>query len=98
MFLATHAAPRRHRRFFRTGGAPPPPPEIDRRTAADTMTSAHSSTCRTDSHTIPGFFHQTLLHMVVLLVMLPLACSGPSLLIQTTFSDITLMKRNLHRL
>src|SRR6218665_2671232 len=38
------AAPRRRRRFFGTGGAPPPPTEIDRRAAADTMTSAHSST------------------------------------------------------
>src|SRR6218665_1802620 len=36
------AAPRRRRRFFCTGGAPPPT-EIDRRAAADTMTSAHSS-------------------------------------------------------
>src|SRR6218665_672164 len=35
--------PRRRRRFFWTGGAPPPPTEIDRRAAADTMTSAHSS-------------------------------------------------------
>src|SRR6218665_520704 len=33
--------PRRRRRFFGTGGAPPT--EIDRRAAADTMTSAHSS-------------------------------------------------------
>ena len=44
MFLAAHAAPRRRRRFFWTGGAPPPT-EIDRRAAADTITSAHSSTC-----------------------------------------------------
>src|SRR6218665_1361402 len=45
LFLAAHAAPRRRRRrFFWTGGAPPPPTEIDRRAAADTMTSAHSST------------------------------------------------------
>src|SRR6218665_3353832 len=44
LFLAAHAAPRRRRRrFFCTGGAPPPPTEIDRRAAADTMTSAHSS-------------------------------------------------------
>src|SRR6218665_4043184 len=35
-------ARRRRRRFFWTGGAPPPPTEIDRRAAADTMTSAHS--------------------------------------------------------
>src|SRR6218665_3674477 len=35
--------PRRRRRLFWTGGAPPPPTEIDRRAAADTMTSAHSS-------------------------------------------------------
>src|SRR6218665_4048911 len=34
--------PPRRRRFFWTGGAPPPT-EIDRRAAADTMTSAHSS-------------------------------------------------------
>ena len=35
----------RRRRFFWTCGAPPPPTEIDRRAAAaDTMTSAHSST------------------------------------------------------
>src|SRR6218665_2389409 len=33
----------RRRRFFWTGGAPPPPAEIDRRAAAHTMTSAHSS-------------------------------------------------------
>src|SRR6218665_664792 len=32
--------PRRRRQFFWTG---PPPTEIDRRAAADTMTSAHSS-------------------------------------------------------
>src|SRR6218665_3843253 len=44
MYLATHAAPRRARLFFGPGGAPPPPTEIDRRAAADTMTSAHSST------------------------------------------------------
>src|SRR6218665_3048259 len=43
MFLAAHAAPRRRHRFFGTGGAPPPPTEIDRRAAADTMMSAHSS-------------------------------------------------------
>ena len=46
MFLAAHAARRRRRRFFLTGGAPPPPTEIDRRVAADTMTSAHSSTLK----------------------------------------------------
>src|SRR6218665_2670496 len=34
---------RRRRRFFWTGGATPPPTEIDQRAAADTMTSAHSS-------------------------------------------------------
>src|SRR6218665_1875869 len=44
MYLAAHAAPRRARKFFWTGGAPPPPTEIDRRAAADEMTSAHSST------------------------------------------------------
>src|SRR6218665_1833989 len=45
LFLAAHAAPRRRRRrFLWTGGAPPPPTEIDRRAAADTMTSAHRST------------------------------------------------------
>src|SRR6218665_2098587 len=38
---------RRRRRFFWTGGAPPPPTEIDRRAAADTMTSAHSSRPKT---------------------------------------------------
>ena len=44
-----------------------------------------------------NFFHQILLHvhLMNLLVMLRLACSGLSLLIRTTFSDITLMKRNL---
>src|SRR6218665_3794928 len=36
--------PRRRGRFFGPGAAPPPPTEIDRRAAADTMTSAHSST------------------------------------------------------
>src|SRR6218665_4213743 len=47
MFLAAHAAPRRRRRrFFWTGGGPPPPTEIDRRAAADTMMSAHSSNQR----------------------------------------------------
>src|SRR6218665_1931094 len=46
LFLAAPAAPRRRRRqFFWPGGAPPPPTEIDRRAAADTMTSAHSSNC-----------------------------------------------------
>src|SRR6218665_1789295 len=46
-FLAAHAAaPRRRRRFFWTSGAPPPPTEIDRRAAADTMTSAHSSSVK----------------------------------------------------
>src|SRR6218665_1156864 len=35
---------RRRRRFFWTGGAPPPPTQNYRRAAADTMTSAHSST------------------------------------------------------
>src|SRR6218665_487281 len=38
--------PRRRRQFFWTGGAPLPPTEIDRRAAADTMTSAHSSAAR----------------------------------------------------
>src|SRR6218665_3333179 len=42
MFLAAHAAPLPPPIFW-TGGAPPPPTEIDRRAAADTMTSAHSS-------------------------------------------------------
>src|SRR6218665_3301609 len=36
--------PPRRRHFFWTGGAPPPPTQIDRPAAADTMTSAHSST------------------------------------------------------
>jgi len=48
IILAAHAAPRcRGRRCFWTGGAPPPT-KIDRRAAADTMTSAHGSTsdCR----------------------------------------------------
>src|SRR6218665_3438077 len=45
---------RRRRRFFWTGGAPPPPTEIDRRAAADTMTSAHSSIAYiTLVHTLP---------------------------------------------
>src|SRR6218665_70401 len=34
---------RRRRQYYWTGGAPPPQTEIDRRAAADTMTSAHSS-------------------------------------------------------
>src|SRR6218665_2704050 len=38
---------RRRRQFFWTGGAPPPPTEIDRRAAADTKTSAHSSSLKT---------------------------------------------------
>src|SRR6218665_1567110 len=33
--------------FWGPGGATPPPTEIDRRAAADTMTSAHSSTMAT---------------------------------------------------
>src|SRR6218665_3420654 len=42
MFLAAHAAPRRRRRRFFC----PPPTEIYRRAAADTMTSAHSSSLK----------------------------------------------------
>src|SRR6218665_2106134 len=42
--------PRPPRRFFGTGGAPPPLTEIDRRAAADTMTSAHSSTMQYNIH------------------------------------------------
>src|SRR6218665_729519 len=44
ILFAAHAAPGRRRRFIWTGGASPPPTKMDRRAAADTMTSAHGST------------------------------------------------------
>src|SRR6218665_2264550 len=56
MFLTAHAPPRRRRRFFWTGGAPPPPTEIDRRAAADTMTSAHSSMMEESLHRKFNYF------------------------------------------
>jgi len=38
-------------RDFLIGGEPPPPAKIDHRAAADTMTSAYGSTCKTMDHT-----------------------------------------------
>src|SRR6218665_2930077 len=54
--------------FLGPGGAPPPPTEIDRRAAADTMTSAHSSTLEWD--------HYNLLQIKTLSPFAPLQCQS----------------------